>query len=75
MSNNDAGAFASPLKFPVAGGRSGSDGSLYYVGSSGGYWSSTVAGANASNLHFFSSNALMLNNSRADGGSVRCLKD
>ena len=44
-SNDDAGAFASPLKLPVAGGRNGSDGSLSSVGAIGGYWSSTVSSA------------------------------
>ena len=34
-SNNSAGAFASPLKLPVAGYRYGGDGSLYNVGTSG----------------------------------------
>src|SRR5574344_1315696 len=45
-SNNAAGAFASPLKLPVAGGRSFGNGSLGSVGSSGRYWSSTVGGTN-----------------------------
>src|SRR5690554_719517 len=43
-SNNAAGAFASPLKLPVAGYRYYSDGSLGFVGSGGSYWSSTVVG-------------------------------
>ena len=75
-SNNAAGAFASPLKLPVAGYRYYSNGSLYNVGSGGGYWSSTVNGASASYLYFFSSsNAGMDSNGRATGHSVRCLKD
>src|SRR5690554_5022864 len=41
-SNNEAGAFASPLKLPVAGRRDFSDGTLGDVGSGGFYWSSTV---------------------------------
>ena len=49
-SNNAAGAFASPLKLPVAGSRSGSNGTLSKVGSFGYYWSSTVDGTNASYL-------------------------
>jgi len=76
--NNSAGAFASPLKLPRAGNREASDGSLY-VGSYGEYWSSTVGtGANseeAGGLIFSSSSAYMLYNDRAEGLSVRCIKD
>ena len=74
-SNDAAGAFASPLKLPVAGGRSYSGGSLGSVGSSGLYWSSTVDGTNARNLNFSSSNAAISSGYRAGGFSVRCLKD
>lgn len=74
-SNNAAGAFASPLKLPVAGGRSFSAGSLGSVGSSGRYWSSTVGGTNSRSLSFVSSNAGMSSDGRAFGFSVRCLKD
>jgi uncharacterized protein (TIGR02145 family) len=75
MSNNDAGAFASPLKLPVAGNRRSSNGSLDDVGSVGRYWSSTVNGANAYYLYFISYNAGMYFSYRAYGFSVRCLKD
>ncbi len=74
-SNNEAGAFASPLKLPVAGTRSNSSGTLDSVGSFGGYWSSTVDGTYARGLYFFSSYAGMTSNDRAGGFSVRCLKD
>jgi len=75
-SNNAAGAFASPLKLPMAGGRNYITGSIYDVGSLGVYWSSTVSGTNSHNLYFYSSGA-------GGGGlgghtfglSVRCLKD
>ena len=73
-SNNVAGAFASPLKLPVAGGRL-LDGSLVNVGSSGFYWSSTVVGIYSGALRIFSSNAFESIYIRADGYSVRCLKD
>jgi uncharacterized protein (TIGR02145 family) len=73
-SNNSAGAFASPLKLPVAGYRDLSNGSLLTVGS-GSYWSSTVNGTNALSLYFYSSNATMYYDFRAYGSSVRCLKD
>jgi len=74
-SNNTAGAFASPLKLPLAGHRSYSPASLRYVGSSGFYWSGTVASTYSRNLRFLSSNAYMASYFRVMGLSVRCLKD
>ena len=74
-SEDAAGAFASPLKLPVAGGRYGSSGSLANVGTFGFYWSSTVDGTFAGSLSFRSSDAKTNNRSRATGYSVRCLKD
>ncbi len=73
--NNSTGAFASPLKLPVAGCRSFSPGSLHDVGSYGYYWSSTLDGTLSRHLYFFSSNASMTSSRRASGLSVRCLKD
>jgi len=79
--NNSAGAFASPLKFPVAGFRTGLNGSLVDVGSLSGYWSSTVTSNSLNNqyryraLGFDSSNAYMRDNAQVGGYSVRCLKD
>jgi len=74
-SNNAAGAFASPLKLPVVGSRSFSDGSLINVGSYGYYWSGTVDGTFSRALGFLSSYAGMSSGCRAAGISVRCLKD
>jgi uncharacterized protein (TIGR02145 family) len=74
-SNNTAGAFASPLKLVVAGFRSYSYATLNSVGSYGFYWSSTVSGTNARNLLFDSGGATMYINYRANGYSVRCIKD
>ena len=74
-SNNSAGAFASPLKLPVAGLRFYSSGSLYSVGSYGYYWSSTVDGIYSRRLAFSSTGAHMYFYPRAHGNSVRCLKD
>ena len=73
--NNAAGAYASPLKLPVAGYRFYSDGALYNVGSYGFYWSSTVSVDRARYLLFSSSNATMYTNYRAYGCSVRCIKE
>jgi uncharacterized protein (TIGR02145 family) len=74
-SNNAAGAFASPLKLPMAGYRDASNGSLYAVGTGGLYWSSTVVSPNSRNLDFDSSAVRMGTNGRAVGFSVRCIKD
>jgi uncharacterized protein (TIGR02145 family) len=69
------GAFASPLKLPVAGNRDRSSGSLGLVGSYGYYWSSTVSTTRSYALNFYSSNASVNYYSRVYGFSVRCIKD
>ena len=73
--NTSVGAINSALKLPVAGNRSYSNGTLGSVGSYGGYWSSTVSGPNARGLDFLSSTANMFSNHRANGYSVRCIKE
>jgi hypothetical protein len=74
-SNNTAGAFALPLKLPMAGSRLGSNGLLVNVGAFAGYWGSTISSANSRGLVFGSSSANIDSNSRAGGRSVRCIKD
>jgi uncharacterized protein (TIGR02145 family) len=74
-SNNAAGAFASPLKLPLAGFRSNSNGSIYDVGDNSLYWSSTIDGGFSRTLYFSGSVASMLSGYRAGGQSVRCIKD
>ena len=74
-SQNSAGAFASLLKLPMAGGRYGSDGALFDVGTIGYYWSSTVNGTSSRALLLYSSGAGMNVDFRAGGSTVRCLKD
>jgi len=74
-SNNAAGAFASPLKLPVGGGRSSSDGSLGGVGINGAYWSSSVSSTYSRSLRFSSSGDDIGNSLRASGFTVRCIKD
>jgi hypothetical protein len=59
----------------VAGYRGLSSGSLYGVGTFGYYWSSTVSGATSRTLYFDGSGANMNGNDRANGFSVRCLKE
>jgi hypothetical protein len=72
---DDAGAYASVLKLPMAGVRLRSDGSLYVVGSRGYYWSSTVDVAHVQFLFLSSSNATMYKDYRAMGFSVRLIKN
>lgn len=73
-SNNAVGAIGSPLKLPVAGSRS-FNGTPPGPGSFGIYWSSTVDGTNSRTLNFGSSNAAMDSSNRANGFSLRCLKN
>lgn len=74
-SNNTDGAFASPLKLPVAGLRDGSNGGFSTLGSIGGYWSSTVAGTSSRYLVFNDSSAFMFFGNRSFAVSVRCIKE
>jgi len=71
--NNATGAFNSPLKLTMAGRRDRNSGVI--DNTNGNYWSRTVIGTDSRNLHFHSSNAIMFNNNRAFGYSVRCIKD
>jgi uncharacterized protein (TIGR02145 family) len=73
--NNAAGAFASPLKLPMAGTRYYSNGSLMTVGTYGYYWSSSVIGTASSGFSFLSSNAFKTTYGRLFGFSVRCIKN
>jgi uncharacterized protein (TIGR02145 family) len=74
-SNNAAGAFASPLKLPAAGVRYDNGSLAPNVGTVGYYWSSTVSSVNSIRLLFESGNAHMPTSGRANGVSVRCIKD
>ncbi len=74
-SNNAEGAFASPLKWTLAGYRGHSNGSLVNVSSGGGYWSSDVESTDAQFLYFHSSTASIYSGYRAGGLAVRCTKN
>ncbi len=74
-SQDAAGAFASPLKLPVAGRRLGSNGIFNLVGSRAYYWSGTADGTESKLLYFYSDNTSIGPRDRADGNSVRCIKD
>ena len=79
-SNNEVGAFGSPLKLPTAGYRyNGGElevGLVYSI--KGNYWSSTVSSGNTypTKLYFSSSSSNMSQGYYyASGFSVRCIKD
>lgn len=79
-SNDAAGAFASPLKLPMAGLRSQTNGVLLNIGTAGEYWSSTVSPApvnftNSRDLSFSSVNAFNSSLLRGVGACVRCVKN
>jgi hypothetical protein len=73
--NSSAGAFASPLKLPLAGQRFSFNGSLSGVGTQGYYLSSAVSGATSRSLAFSSSFVGMGDRVRGVGLTVRCIKD
>lgn len=76
ISNNSAGAFASPLKLTLTGVREGNTGSIIWPEDHGLYWSSTINSINSRNLDFTPSfGAGMFNNVRTKGYAVRCIKD
>jgi len=73
--NNSAGAFASPLKFTVAGFRITTDGSLDWDGTVGRYWTSSVSGSNSLSLFITSARSHISPSNRANASSVRCIKN
>jgi hypothetical protein len=74
-SQNSSGAFDSPLKLVVAGIRNTHNfGALFSTGSWGYVASSTVSGGYVTSLSF-GYNAGQTQNARANGTSVRCIKD
>ena len=74
VTNRDT-AFSNFLKLPSAGSRSNFGGSMRGVGSWGTVWSSSASGSHASVLHLDSGAAGWFNSFRANGRSVRCLRD
>lgn len=74
-SNDASGAFNSPLKLSLAGGREHDDGSIGGEGTHGYYWTSNVDGTGSRLLFFNSTNANMSSYHRATGLSVRCIKE
>ena len=76
-SNNAAGAFASPLKLPMAGFRQFNSGLNLTQGFYGEYWSSNTDGFISAYALDFIVNAASVssNGGRGNGFSVRCIKD
>lgn len=73
--NNGEGAFNSPLKLPMAGERRYGNGEFGYIGTRGVYWASTRNENSAQTQDFGQSFASLSSYSRANGFSVRCIKD
>ncbi|CAK8725706.1 hypothetical protein GMJAKD_17145 [Candidatus Electrothrix aarhusensis] len=74
-SNDIAGAFSSPLKFPAAGYRN-YEGSFSSEGTLGFYWTSSIKGVIAINMTTLGGSAHVYGyNGRANGFSVRCIKN
>ena len=74
-SNDSMGAYASPLKLSLTGGRNWTDAGLFNVGSFGYYWSSTANMTSSTYLRIDSNSALLSNFARAFGLSVRCIQN
>jgi hypothetical protein len=71
---NVAGAFASPLKWPSAGYRRRDSGALQGEGTNGYYWAATTDSPYAYSLSIGTGASTSLD-TRAAGNSVRCIKD
>ena len=80
-SPNATSAFTSPLKLPAAGFRTYYEGLFGFLGTFGYYWSSSISGNESQILDFASSSssnfahAYIANFERANGASIRCIKD
>lgn len=73
-SSDDAGALNSILKLPMAGFRQGSS-AIIFAGE-GDYWASDVSAGSARSLLFSTASVSMINAvGRAEGHSVRCIKN
>ena len=73
--NNSVGAFASPLKLPLAGFRNSTAGLIGNTGNSGYYWSSTINDTSSRFIYISNGESSMYESVRAYGYSVRCIKD
>lgn len=75
-SSNDAtGAFESPLRFTLSGRRNYEDGSIVRAGESGYYWTGTESGVVSRIMILAGPTAFNELSRRAQGRTVRCIKD
>jgi hypothetical protein len=74
-SQNSFGAFASPLKWTIAGSRNPGNGGLVYTGTEGYYWSSTTQSTVSRHLQIHPSFSQFSTTARTYGHSVRCIKN
>jgi hypothetical protein len=74
-SNNDLGAYQSPLKWTIAGVRAYENGTVFSVGFAGQYWTSTAAGSLSRMIDYFHSGVTISSKNRAYGLSIRCIKN
>jgi uncharacterized protein (TIGR02145 family) len=74
-STDSDGAFASPLKLPLAGHREFEDGIVVSTGSNARYWSSSTFELSSFMLDINANNALVQFSTRVIGLSVRCIKE
>jgi hypothetical protein len=72
---NTAGAFGSSLHWAVAGYREFYDGVVYDAGLLGGVWTSTVSNSKSKVLWISTTEAITTDDFRAEGYSVRCIKN
>jgi hypothetical protein len=74
-SSNISGAINSLLKLPIPGFHTYNSGSIDLINTYGFYWSSSISGAQTSYLRIRSADAISIGSIRANGYSVRCIKD
>jgi hypothetical protein len=72
---NSGGAFASPLKLPMAGSRNANNGLISSAGIGGAYATSIVAGSSSRYLTFTSTGSSIQGIGHSEGRSVRCIKN
>jgi hypothetical protein len=75
VSQNDAGAYSSIFKFTVGGNRVGGGGQIIGNGGYGSYWTSSISGTLSNNFFFDANLCTMYNDYRANGLSIRCIKN
>lgn len=72
---NASGAFLSPLKLPLTGYRTNSDGKVTDSGYNGDYWTSTTSESYSKGLYFDENSAATDAGGRGVGVAVRCIKN